>query len=119
MSELTKQYFDKQLGKLATKEDIRKLATKEEIRKLATKEDIKNVKVGLETKIESEIGRLETKMVNEAGRLEAKIESEIAGLARMTNNGLEEIKKELNVKSRVDNLDRRMYCVEQSLNIKS
>jgi len=28
MSDLTKQYFDKQLGKLATKEDIKKLDTK-------------------------------------------------------------------------------------------
>ena len=73
MSELTKQYFDKQLGKLATKD---------ELVKLVTKEDLKSLKVSFES----------------------KIETEIAGLARMTNNGLEEIKRELDVKKRVDNL---------------
>ena len=90
MSELTKQYFDKQLGKLATKEDI------------------KNVRVVLETKIE-----------NVKTGIETKIESEIAGLARMTNNGLEEIKNELNVKKEVENLNHRMTRIEHALNIKS
>ena len=47
MSELTKQYFDKQLGKLATKEDI------------------KDVKV----LIKAEAGRLETKIENEVVEL--------------------------------------------------
>ncbi len=35
MSELTKQYFDKQLGKLATKEDIKRIDNK--VEGLATK----------------------------------------------------------------------------------
>lgn len=97
MSELTKQYFDKQLGKLATKEALKKLATKEEVGKLATKEDIKDVKVALEEKIETEIGNL----------------------ARMTENRFEEIKQELDVKKRVDNLDHRIFRIEQALNIVS
>lgn len=84
MSDLTKQYFDKQLGKLATKEDIKKLAT-----------DIEDAKVVLED----------------------KIETEIADLARMTENRFEEIKRELDVKKRVDNLDHRIFRIEQALNI--
>ncbi len=79
MSDLTKEYFDKQLGTLATKEDI------------------KNVKVELET----------------------KIESEIAELARMTTNGLDEIKRELDVRKEVASLDRRTFRIEQALNIKN
>lgn len=62
MSELTKEYLDKQLGKLATKDDLKdvggslKLHTEEEVGKLATMtanglEEIKselNVKKGVE-----------------------------------------------------------------------
>lgn len=86
MSDLTKQYFDKQLGKLATKQDI----------------------VKLETKIETEAGRLET-----------KIETEVADLARITKNGFDEIKKELDVRKQVENHNRRIYQIEQALNIAS
>lgn len=88
MSNLTKQHFDKQLSRLATKE---------ELKKLATKEDIEDVRVSLET----------------------KIETEMADLARMTENRFEEIKKELDVKKRVDNLDHRIFRIEQALNIAS
>jgi len=65
MSELTKQYFDKQLGKLATKE---------EIKKLATKEDIKNVKVEFETKIENEVADLAGMMSRRFDELEKKLD---------------------------------------------
>ena len=88
MSELTKQYFDKQLGKLATKEDLKKLVTKNDLK-------------------------------SEIGRLELKVEDEIANLARMTADGFEEIKKKLDVRKDVENLDRRVYRVEQALNIKN
>ena len=44
---------------------------------------------------------------------------EIADLARMTENRFEEIKKELDVKKRVDNLDHRIFRIEQALNIAS
>lgn len=89
MSDLTREYLDKKLDKLATKEDI------------------KGVKVSLEAKIEKEVGRLET-----------KIETEVAGLARITKNGLDEIKKELDVRKQVENHNRRIYQIEQALNIK-
>lgn len=47
------------------------------------------------------------------------IDEKIDGLARMTANGLEEIKSELNVKKEVDNLNRRISLIEQALNIKN
>ena len=75
MSELTKEYLDQQLGKLATKEDI---------------EDVKNLVV-----------------------------SEVANLARMTADGLEEIKRELDVKTQVENLNYKVNRIEQALNIKN
>lgn len=90
MSELTKQYFDKQLNKLATKEDIR---------------DVKGF-------VKTEINNLEIK-------LETKIETEIAELARITKNGLDEVKKELDVRKQVENHNRRIYQIEQALNIKN
>lgn len=72
--------------------------------KLVTKEDIEDVK-----------GLVKT----EAGRLETKIENEVAELARMTNNGFEEIKRELDVRKEVASLDRRTFRIEQALNIKN
>ena len=75
MTDLTREYLDKQLGKLATKDDI---------------EDVKNL------------------VVEEVGKL-----------ATMTANGLEEIKRELDVRTQVENLNRRMVHIEHALNIKS
>ena len=97
MSELTKQYFDKQLGKLATKEELKKLATKEEIVKLATKEDIQDVKISLET----------------------KIENEIADLAGMTSRRFDELERKLDVRAEVDQLKIKMNKVWDILNISS
>ncbi len=97
MLELTREYLDKKLDKLATKEDIK---------------DVKGL-------IKTEVGRLETKIENEVGKLETKIENEIAGLARMTANGFEDIKRELDVRKEVANLDRRTFRIEQALNIKN
>lgn len=68
MSELTKEYLDKKLDKLATKNDL---------------------DGGLEA--------LE-------GSLKIHIEEEVGKLAVMTSNGLEEIKRELNLRSEVDKL---------------
>jgi len=99
MSELTKQYFDKQLGKLATKEDLKNLVTKKDLK--------------------SEVAGLETKIENVKVALETKIESEIANLAGMTSRRFDKLEQELNVKSRVDNLDRRMFKIEQALNVKN
>ena len=87
MSDLTKQYFDKQLGKLATKDEISKLATKEDLK-------------------------------SEIAGLESKIEDEVASLARITKNGLEEIKLELDMRKQYQNLERRVFSIEQALDVK-
>ena len=90
MSDLTVEYLDKKLDKLATKNDL-------------------NVMEGsLKSHIEQEVSRLET-----------KIESEVADLAGMMSRRFDEIEKGLNVKDKVDNLDRRMFKIEQALNIKN
>lgn len=85
MSELTREYLDKKLDKLATKQDV----------------------VRLETKIEKEVEKLET-----------KIETEVAELARITKNGFDEIKKELDVRKQVESRSLRIYQIERALNIK-
>jgi len=81
MSDLTKEYLDKQLDS-------------------QTKE--------LKSYVEEKIVGLDT-----------KIENEIAGLARITANGFEEIKRELDVRKEVASLDRRTFRIEQALNIKN
>ncbi|MCL5667203.1 MAG: hypothetical protein M1383_05550 [Patescibacteria group bacterium] len=41
--ELTREYLDKQLAKLATKDNLTNLATKDELRNLATKDELRNL----------------------------------------------------------------------------
>lgn len=79
MSELTREYLDKKLDKLATKQDL--------------KGEVANLAQNFDDKIDS--------------------------LARMVADGLEEIKKELDVKKKVDSLDKRIFHIEQALNIKN
>ena len=93
MSDITREYLDKKLDKLASKQDIVRLETKI---------------VGLETKIETEVGRLET-----------KIEEEVADLAGMMSRRFDEIEKKLDVREEVDQLKVQMTKVWHALNIKS
>jgi len=99
MAELTKQYFDKQLGKLATKEDLKSLVTKK---------DLKSEITGLETKIEN------VKVI-----LETKIENEVANLAGMMSRRFDELEKKLDVRAEVDELKIKMNKVYGALNIKN
>ena len=91
MSELTKQYFDQQLGKLATKEELKKLATKEDIK-------------SLDTKIEN---------------LDIKIENEVASLAGMMSRRFDELEKKLDLREEVDKLKVQMKKVWEALDIVS
>lgn len=83
MSELTKEYLDKKLDKLVTKDDLN-----------------------------NGLNLLES-------NLKLHTEHEVAELARITNNGLNEIKRELDVRAEVDQLKSQMSKVWQALNIKS
>lgn len=69
----------------------------------------------LDKKLDSQTTELKSYVEEKVVGLDEKIDS----LARMTANGLAEIKRELDVKDRVDNLDRRMFKIEQALNIKN
>lgn len=90
MSDLTKQYFDKQLDKLATKEDIK---------------SVKRL-------VQTEISGLETK-------LETKIENEVVSLAGMMSRRFDELEKKLDLRAEVDELKVKMSKVWNALNIKN
>lgn len=90
MSELTKEYLDKKLDKLATKDDLNMMEG------------------GLKSHIEKEVNRLET-----------KIETEIAELAGMVSRRFDEVEKRLDVRAEVDELKLKMNKVWQALNIKN
>lgn len=92
MSELTKQYFDKQLGKLATKEEIRKLVTKDDLR--------------------NSLSVLES-------NLKLHTEQEVAELAGMVSRRFDEIEQKLDVRAEVDQLKSQMSKVWDALNIKN
>jgi len=49
----------------------------------------------------------------------SSVEEKIDDLAVMVARGFEEVKKEIDVRSEVENLGRRMVRIEQALNIKS
>ncbi|MEK7603672.1 MAG: hypothetical protein AAB461_00950 [Patescibacteria group bacterium] len=49
----------------------------------------------------------------------SSVEDKIDNLARMTANGLSEIKAELDVREEMDDLKQRMTRIEHALNIKS
>ncbi len=52
MTQLTKEHFEQQLGKLATKDDLKKLVSKddldEKLKRLATKTDLENLEVHID-----------------------------------------------------------------------
>lgn len=50
--------------------------------------------------------------------VEKKIEDEISGLATMVANGFEDIAKRLDVKDRVEKLEKKMTKVETVLNVR-
>ena len=99
MSELTKEYFDKQLGKLATKDDIKDV-------KILVKSEV--------SRIDSRMARLDTRMDS----LETKIENEVADLAGMISRRFDEVEKRLDVRAEVDQLKVQMRKVWDALNIK-
>ena len=90
MSELTKEYLDKKLDSQTV--EIKSYVD-DRVDGLATKKDLENLVISDEEKIDD--------------------------LAVMVARGFEEVKKELDVRTQVENLDHRMVRIEQALNIKS
>ena len=93
MAELTKEYLDKQLGKLATKSSINNLDKK-----------IDNLAHSVDKKIDN---------------LAHSVDEKIDNLAMIVANGFAEVKRELDVRDEVAALNRRMSRIEQALNLKN
>lgn len=90
MANLTKEYFDKQLNKLVSRRDF-----SDQIKKLSTKEDILSTKEDI---------LFSTK-------------KDIEELARITSKGFEDVIKRLDVRERVEKLERQMETVKGALNL--
>ncbi len=136
MAELTREYLDKQFGKLATKNDIKdvKDLVKGEVGRLDKKIDVLATTVdekidsladsvdekidSLADSVDEKIDALATVVDEKIDALAVTVDEKIDGLARMVANGFEEIKSELNVRKEVESLNYRMTRIEQSLNIK-
>ncbi|OGN32843.1 MAG: hypothetical protein A3I92_00815 [Candidatus Yanofskybacteria bacterium RIFCSPLOWO2_02_FULL_43_10b] len=89
MADLTKEYFDKQLKNLATKQDIGKLDKK--------------------------IDKLEIELKS---FVEIHVEEKIDVLARAVNTGFEDVIKRLDFRERVEELERKMSKMEKALNLR-
>ena len=97
MAELTREYLDKKLDKLATKNDIKHV----------------------ESLIQEEVTSLAKNVDERIDSLAKNVDEKIDSLAMMVANSLEEIKSELDVKKEVESLNRRMFRIEQALDIKA
>jgi len=95
MSELTREYLDKQLNN-----------------------QTKELKSYVDGRINVQTEEINSYVDDKVGEVEVLVKSEVSSLARMTADGLEEIKSELNVKKEVESLGRRMFRIEQALHIK-
>ncbi|KKS25897.1 MAG: hypothetical protein A2736_02735 [Candidatus Yanofskybacteria bacterium RIFCSPHIGHO2_01_FULL_41_27] len=104
MAELTKEYLDKQLGKLATKSSINNLDKK-----------IDNLAHSVDKKIDNLAHSVDEKIDNLAHSVDEKIDN----LAMIVANGFAEVKRELDVRDEVAALNRRMSRIEQALNLKN
>jgi len=96
MSELTREYFDRQMARVAHLHDVENLASKEDLKsavaKLATKQDIRE---GLE-----ELAHITS-----------------AGFAR-TEKRFDEIEKHLDVSEQLKIFERKFKQLEEALHIK-
>ena len=117
MTQLTKEHFEQQLGKLATKDDLKKLVSKDELdeklKRLATKED-------LEKLITKE--HFEQQLQQQTKELKAYTDEQTETLASITKRGfdsvdvqLKDIRKELDVRKDIEQLKLEMKDIRQAL----
>lgn len=130
MSELTAEYLDKKLGEqteiLKSYVDVKTQYLDSRIDKIETSVDRLETSVD---RLETSVGKLETsvdgietsvgKLEMSIDRLESSLEEKIDDLARMTARGFEEIRRELDVRGQVQDLDKRIGKVEHALNIRN
>lgn len=73
----------------------------------------------LDKQLNSQTKEIKSYVNNKIDGLAQDVEKQIEGLARMTADGLTDIKRELDVKDQVDKLDRRIVRIEEALNVVS
>ena len=103
---LTKEYFEKSIAKLTTKEELKNIATKDDLKKLATKEELFSFKKD----IKKDMNNLEV-------NLKDHVTNEIEKPARMTAKGFEDLEKRLDVREDVEKLKERMKRMEDAIQI--
>lgn len=89
--QITKEYLDKVLKNLATKNDLKKLATKNELDRL---------------------------IASQTRRLIEIIDDRVEGLARIINHGFEDIKIELDTRDRVGELEKDVKRIKDALQVR-
>ena len=95
MANLTKEYFDRKIGVLITKDGLRKelknFATKDDLKNFATKDDLKNFAT----------------------------KDDLNELAAMINRGFEEIIRKLDVRERVEKLEKKVGRIMEAINLQA
>jgi len=103
MANLTREYFDRKIGALVTKDGLKKelrdLVTKGDIKNFATKDDLKNFATKDDIK-------------NFATR------DDLNELAAMISRGFEEIIRKLDVRERVERLEKKVSKIMEVINLR-
>lgn len=105
---ISKEYFDKALKRLSSKDDLKKLATKEELKPLATKADLQK----FVTKAD-----LDDRFEHQTRLLMAYTEAQVEKLAQMVADGFEEVKAKLDVGERVKRLEADVRKIKEALHV--
>ena len=99
MIQLTKEYFDQQLGKIATKEDL-----EERLKPLATKKDLERVEVSFDRKLADQSRQLKAHTDTQVETLRQEM---MQGFAEVEHK-LDAIHELLDVRHRVETLERQV-----------
>ncbi len=113
MANLTKEYFDKKIGTLVTKDELKKelknFATKDDIKSFATKDDLKNFAT------KDDLKNFATK--NDLKNFATK--DDLNELAAMINRGFEEVIRKLDVRERVEKLEKNVGKIMEAINLRA
>lgn len=96
---LTKEYLDKALKGLATKDDLKKLATKDDLKNFVTKDD------------------LDERFEKQTRILMVYSDDQVGKLAAMVADGFEEVKELLDVRERMMQFEKDMRKIKEALNV--
>jgi hypothetical protein len=113
MADLTKKYFDKRIRNLVTKEGLRKelknFATKDDLKNFATKDDLRN----FATKDDLKNFATKDDLRNFATK------NDLDKLAAMISRGFEEVIRRLDVRERVEELEKKVSRIMEAINLRA